>query len=142
MCSSDLVAVRSGDWVSMAVSSGGMGEEMDECVCSVSLISLHKAKQTVNSDRYASVNRGRKQMKLSQYYPLVVGIGLTRFGLSPDFFLLFVCGASVSGASARFREASSVSCLAGTQGGGFHEIGIASMGSKRQQSSSSSSEMW
>ena len=76
--------------------------------------SLHKAKQTVNSDRYDSVNRGRKQIKFGQCYPLVVGIGLTRLGLSPDFFLRLVSGAFVSGASARFRDVSWVSSLAGT----------------------------
>ena len=79
-------------------------------------------------------------MKLSQYYPLVVGIGLTRFDLEPDFLILLALGESDPGASVRFRDDPSASCLAGTQGGGFHEIGIASMGSKMQQSSSSSSE--
>ena len=79
-------------------------------------------------------------MKLSQYYPLVVGIGLTRFNLEPDFFILLALGESDPGASVRFRDDPSASCLAGTQGGD-HEIGMASMGSKILQSSSSSSEM-
>ena len=98
-------------------------------------------KQGVSSDEKNSVKKDVKQVKFCQSYPWVVGIGLVRFGLSPDFFLLLVCGAFVSGASARFRDVSWVSSLAGTQGGGDHEIGIALMGSKRQQSSSSSSEM-
>jgi len=34
----------SGDWSSMVVSRGGMGEKMDEWVCVVMTISLHKAK--------------------------------------------------------------------------------------------------
>ena len=48
------------DWLSVAMSSGGMGERMDEWVCAVTMTSLHRVKQTVNSDKGDSGNKRKK----------------------------------------------------------------------------------
>ena len=66
----------------MAGSDGGIGEEMDEWVCAVTMTSLHKARKTVNSDKGDSDNReGASNPDLSKV-KLILPLG-GRHGLEP-----------------------------------------------------------
>ena len=51
----------SGDYRSLAVS--GRGERIEEWVCTVTMMSLHKEKERVNSDKDDSVNKIKKESK-------------------------------------------------------------------------------